>query len=64
MFQSVNRYDPQVYQPERRLLFARLWLDRVEESHRLSLRLDPVWDFNAKTWEWGFALYWHMQLTP
>lgn len=64
LFQSVNRYDPQVYQPERRLLFARLWLDRVEESHRLSLRLDPVWDFNAKTWEWGFALYWHMQLTP
>ena len=64
LYQSVNRYTPSVYQSERVLVTGRLWLDRVHENHRLSLRLDPVLDVRARTLEWAFSLYWQIRLTP
>lgn len=64
LYQSVNRYEPSVYQSERNLITGRLWLDRVHENHRLSLRLNPVWDLRARTLEWAFSLYWQIRLTP
>ena len=64
LFQSVNRYDPTVYQKERRLLIGRLGWDRLQSAHHLSVRVDPVLDLQSKTLEWAFSFYWQMHLTP
>ena len=64
LFQSVNRYDPTVYQKERRLLIGRLGWDRLHSAHHLSVRVDPVLDLQSKTLEWAFSFYWQMHLTP
>ncbi|WP_143080082.1 hypothetical protein [Hymenobacter arizonensis] len=60
LYQSVSRavFSPEFTDTNRRLLFVRLLRDfRIADSAALTVRMEPVYDFNARLLDFSFGVY-------